>query len=68
MVVSRAYGERTDASKEKIEEMLETLVLGVIPEDPEVRCASAFEEPVVIRSPNSPSGRVLREFASKLFG
>lgn len=67
VVVSRAYGGEMDISKEEIEEMLEVPVLGIIPEDPEVRRASAFEEPVVIRSPNSPSGKALRELASELF-
>lgn len=67
VVVSRAYGEETDIPKGEIEEMLEVPVLGVIPEDPEVQRASAFEEPVVIRSPDSSSGKALRELASELF-
>lgn len=68
VVVNKAYGNDYDVPKEEIESMLETSVLATIPDDPEVRRASAYGEPVVTLSEDSPSGKALRGLVSTIFG
>lgn len=67
VVVSRTTDPELDIPNDEIESMLGLSVLGVIPEDSEVRESTSVGEPVVARNPNSPSGKAFRELASKLF-
>jgi len=43
-------------------------ILGVIPEDSNVRTATAFKTPVVIRYPESPASRGYKALAARLVG
>lgn len=47
--------------------MLDIPILGIVPEDREVRVSSAEGSPVIIRSPRSPSGEVFRKLAWEIF-
>ncbi|MBS3815157.1 MAG: cell division ATPase MinD [Hadesarchaea archaeon] len=67
VVISRAMEEDLDVPEEEVKEMLELPVLGTIPEDPEIRESTTYGEPVVLRKPDSPSGKALIELASNLF-
>jgi len=66
VVINRATGERTDLSRNEIVAVLDLPVLGIIPEDAEVRRAAALGEPVVTRSPKSPATKAFKELASKI--
>lgn len=67
-VVNRGSYDKTDLTIQEIEIILETKVLALIPEDPEVRRASAFGQPVVVRSPNSPAAVAIKKLAADLIG
>lgn len=67
-VLNRGGYDRTDLTAQEIEVILETKVLGVIPEDPEVRRSAAFGQPVVLRNPNSPAATAIKKLAADLIG
>ncbi len=68
-VVNRAgYDVKTDLTTQEVESILETKVLGVIPEDVEMRRATTFGQPLIIRSPNSPAAIAIKRLASTLAG
>jgi len=67
-VANRVTGDKTELTKEEIEKILEVPVLVQIPDDPEVRRAAAFGEPVVVRSSKSPAAQAFMELAAKLVG
>jgi septum site-determining protein MinD len=56
------------AQEVEIERVFEAKILGVIPEDPEMRRSLAFGEPVVLRRPGSPSSRAIKKLARALVG
>ncbi len=66
--VNRVTKDKTELTKEEIEKILETKVLAEIPEDPEVRRAAAFGEPVVVRSPKSAAAQAFKKLAAELLG
>lgn len=67
VVVSRALESDTDVPNEEIEAMLDTPVLGVIPEDTEVRRSASVGDPVVVRNPDCTSSEVFKDLAKKVF-
>lgn len=68
VVVSRTYGNEIDVPEEEIKEMLDLPILAVIPEDSEIPKSSSLGEPLMIRKPDSPSGRAFKRLAKELFG
>ncbi len=68
IVVNRVTSSGIDMAKKEIEAILEGRVIAVIPEDPEVRKSAAFGQPVVLRSPNSPAARAIKQLAAKIGG
>jgi len=67
-VLNRVTNEKTELSQEEIEAILEVPVLAVIPEDPEVKRASAYGVPLVIKNPTSPAAIAIKQLAAKLAG
>lgn len=67
-VVNKAEYDKTDLTREEIEGILETKILSVIPDDPEVRKSSALGQPVVIRGPNSKASVAIKKLAADLIG
>lgn len=67
-VLNRATFDATDLTVKEVETILETRILSVIPEDPEVKRSAAFGVPVVIRSPNSPAAVAIKKLAADLIG
>ena len=55
-------------SREDIETILDVPVLMIIPEDPEVKRASAYGIPLVIKNPTSPAAIAYKQLAAKLAG
>jgi len=67
-VLNRVTNEKTELSKEDIETILDVPVLMIIPEDPEVKRASAYGIPLVIKNPTSPAAIAYKQLAAKLAG
>jgi len=68
IVVNRVTKLGVEMAKKEIEAILEGNVVAVIPEDPEVRKAAAFGQPVVLKAPNSPASKAITELAAKIAG
>lgn len=66
LIINRASGERTDLPQNEIESILELPVLGVIPEDIEIKRAIALGEVVVVRSPKAPATKAFKKLAATL--
>ncbi|MFA4645923.1 cell division ATPase MinD [Pyrococcus kukulkanii] len=67
-ILNRVTSEKTELSKEEIEALLEVPVMGIVPEDPEVKRASAYGVPLVIKNPTSPAAIAYKQIAAKLAG
>lgn len=67
-ILNRVTSEKTELSKEEIEAILEVPVIGIVPEDPEVKRASAYGVPLVIKNPTSPAAIAYKQIAAKLAG
>ncbi len=67
-VINRLTGWGIDMAKSEIEAILETKVIGIIPEDPEVRKSAAFGKPVILSAPNSPASLAIRDLAYTIAG
>ena len=66
VIINRATGKDFDMSSDEIKSVLELPVLGTIPEDREVRRATALGEPVVTHGPKSPSAQEFKRLAVML--
>ncbi|RJS72588.1 MAG: septum site-determining protein MinD [Candidatus Syntrophoarchaeum sp. WYZ-LMO15] len=67
-IVNRAGMEKVDIPKQKVAELLNTRIIGVVPEDPNVRRAAAFKTPLVINAPRSPAAIAFKKIAANLAG
>lgn len=67
-IINRIDQEKTDVISKKMEKVLGIKVLGIVPEDANIRRASAAKTPIVIRYPASPASRALKRIASDLAG
>jgi septum site-determining protein MinD len=68
VIVNRATPESMDTIRQKMEKVLGTRVIGMIPEDPNVRKATSAKTPVVLRYPASGSSIVFKKIAADLAG
>ena len=68
VVLNRVKGEYHELPKEHIEDMLKVPVIGMIPEDKEVRKAIALKEPVVSYNPKSHAAQHMLSLAASLIG
>lgn len=66
VVINRALGLKGELGVSKIEELLEVGVLGVIPNDKSIVKAAALKVPVVIKEPDSPAAKKIKEIVKKL--
>ena len=67
-IINRVDDEDTDVIIKKMEKVLGVKVLGVIPEDANVRRASSAKVPIVIKFPTSPASIAIKRIASDLAG
>jgi len=67
-ILNRVTNEKTELTQEEIEAILEVPVLAMIPEDPEVKRASAYGVPLIIKNPTSPAAIAIKQLAAKLAG
>ncbi len=68
IVINRVPLYRAALTVQKISEVMNAQVLGVIPEDSNVRTATAFKTPVVVRYPESPAAIGYKALAARLAG
>lgn len=67
-VVNRIGHDESDLRAEEVETILGLKVLGVVPEDPEVRRSVAAGQPVVLRTPDSSAALAIKKLAARLIG
>jgi septum site-determining protein MinD len=67
-ILNRATFENTEVSIKKIQEVLDLDILGLIPEDPNVRRSAAYRQPIIIRYPDSPASIEIRKIAAQITG
>ncbi|HTY90968.1 MAG TPA: cell division ATPase MinD [Methanocella sp.] len=68
IVLNRVPPYRASQTVQSIGQVMNAPVLAVIPEDSNVRTATAFKTPVVIRYPESPASRGYKALAARLSG
>ncbi|MEE8402760.1 MAG: cell division ATPase MinD [Candidatus Hydrothermarchaeaceae archaeon] len=66
IVLNRVSFARSDLTVQEVEGILDTNIIAVIPEDPEVRRSAALGEPIVIRNPNSPASAPIKKLAEDI--
>ncbi|WP_048151031.1 cell division ATPase MinD [Methanolacinia paynteri] len=67
-ILNRATFENTEVSVKKIQEVLDLDLIGVVPEDPNVRRSAAYRQPIIIRYPDSPASVEIKRIAARLAG
>jgi septum site-determining protein MinD len=68
IVINRVPLYRAAMTVQRIGEVMNAPVLGVIPEDANVRTSTAFKTPVVLRYPESPASRGYKALATRIAG
>lgn len=68
IVLNRVGTTTTELSNEKVENLLDCKILEAVPDDANVRNASAFRMPVVVKYPESPSSIAFKRLAASLAG
>jgi septum site-determining protein MinD len=67
-ILNRATLDAADMSKRQIEKVLGVRIIDTIPEDTNVRRASATRTPVVVKYPGSESSKAFRRIAAEISG
>ncbi|MDD1702451.1 MAG: septum site-determining protein MinD, partial [Methanoregula sp.] len=67
-IINRVDQDKSEIISKKMEKVLGVKVLGIIPEDPNVRRAAAARSPLVIKYPDSPASKAIQQIASGLIG
>ena len=68
IILTRVYDDELELTKKDVEAILETPVIGIIPEDETIREAVKMKHPVTHSHPNAPSSLGYKELAAKLLG
>ena len=61
VVINRVRGVRGELGAKTVERLLELAILGVIPEDKNMISAVTSKTPLVIKKPNSPAAKAIKE-------
>jgi len=67
-IINRVTEDSSELSARSIETILEIPIVGIIPEDPNVRRSSAFGVPIVLKHGDSAAAQAIMELAAKLVG
>jgi len=67
-IINRVVGSGDEFNRAQMEKLLGVRVLGVIPEDPNVRRASAGRAPVVVKYPTSDASRAFKRISADIAG
>lgn len=68
VILNRVNNRDWEMTKENVEEFLELPVIGLIPEDENVKRAIAMKKPLVYAYPHSPASRAVKKLAASLAG
>ncbi len=68
VVLNRALFDRSDLAVNEVETILETKVVSVIPEDPEIKMSLTSGKAAILRSPDSQAVRAIKKLAYELMG
>jgi septum site-determining protein MinD len=68
VILTRVYEDELELSKEDVEAMLETPVIGLIPEDETMRESVQMKSPITFTHPHSPASQGYKKLAAKLLG
>jgi septum site-determining protein MinD len=68
VVLNRALFDRSDLAVNEVETILETKVVSVIPEDPELKLSLSTGQPAILESPNSQAVKAIKKLALELVG
>ncbi len=68
VILNRVRNEITETTVNEVEAMVDAPVIGIVPEDLEVRKAIAAKNPVVIANPNAPASIAIKQIAAQLVG
>jgi septum site-determining protein MinD len=67
-IANRGGIDQNELIQQKMEKSLGVKLIGVIPEDANIRRAAAYKTPVVVKYPTSESARAFKRIASQLAG
>jgi len=67
-IINRVDQENNEAISKKMEKVLGVKVIGIIPEDTNVRRAAAARSPIITTYPDSPASKAIHRIASSLVG
>lgn len=67
-IINRVDQEKVDVITKKMEKVLGVKVIGLIPEDPNVRRSAAAKTPIVVKYPSSPATLAFKRIAADLVG
>lgn len=67
-VLNRVEETTGELTAQEVSTILEVPVMGVVPEDKNVRRAGIYGEPLILRYPNSPASVAIKKLARKLAG
>ena len=67
-IINRVAGNSEEFNHAQMEKLLGVRVLGVIPEDPNIRRASAGRTPIVVKYPTSVASRAFKHIAADVAG
>ncbi|MBP2134484.1 septum site-determining protein MinD [Methanomicrobium sp. W14] len=67
-IINRISSVKDTKTRNQIEKMLSVPVIGIIPEDVNVRRASACRSPIVVKYPTSDASRAFRRISATLIG
>jgi len=67
-IINRVAGSGDEFNNAQMEKLLGVRVIGVIPEDPNVRRASAGRQPVVVKYPTSGASRAFKRISADVAG
>ena len=67
-IVNRVDPDKSEVIAKKMEKVLGVKVIGIIPEDANVRRASAVRTPIVIKFPDSIASKAIKKIASDMIG
>ncbi len=67
-IINRVDQDKSDIITKKMEKVLGVKVIGIIPEDANVRRSASAKIPIVIKYPDSPASKAIRRIASDLTG
>ncbi len=68
VILNRVHNDSLELTAKNVESLLETKIIGIIPEDEAVREANKLNHPVVHSHPNSKAATAYRDVAAKLLG